>query len=63
MSNRHKLVDSEDRDADLCALIFALLGLTDYTSDINAASVASVLLIFIGVYLVSKPAKKVKNVT
>ena len=49
--------------AGLCALIFALLGLTDYTSDINAASVASVLLIFIGVYLVSKPAKKVKNVT
>ena len=49
--------------AGLCAFAFAMLGLTDYTSDINPGSIACALLIFVGVYLVSKPPKKVKNVT
>ena len=45
--------------AGLCAFAFAMWGLTDYTSDITAASVACALLIFVGVYLVSKPSKNV----
>lgn len=44
--------------AGLFAAIFALYFTEDYTSDINLVKVACAILIFFGVYLVSKPVVK-----
>lgn len=44
--------------AGLCALLFAFLGLTDYTGDFSWKTLVCALLIFAGVYLVSFSPKK-----